>query len=94
MTEKHVYLVDKDLLEGIREDLSHLKKSLQHLKVIEPKTDGYLTADEFMKAIKVSRWKFNFLVRSGALKWIKRGRKFYVAQTEVQRYFNGELEVK
>lgn len=74
----------------IKETNERILKALEGLQIVKP--SEYLTAEEFMKAISCSRWKFNYLKDSGKLKTIKRGRKIYVPATEELRYFNGEME--
>lgn len=48
---------------------------------------GFLTAVEFMCAVKIKRWKFDQLVNQSRIKTIKKKRKIYVPVSEVERYF-------
>lgn len=48
---------------------------------------GYLTAVEFMKAVKICRSKFDQLASTNKIKVIKKKRKIYVPLSEVERYF-------
>lgn len=48
---------------------------------------GYMTAIEFIKAVKVRRTKFDQLVHADRIRAIKKLRKIYVPVTEVDRYF-------
>lgn len=66
-----------------------IMKALQNLN-LTPSPD-FLTAQEWMDQCKVSRWKFDMLKNAGKLRVKQIGRKYYIAKTEVQRYFNGEL---
>ncbi|MCX8492380.1 MAG: hypothetical protein ORN54_15085 [Cyclobacteriaceae bacterium] len=66
-----------------------IMKALQNLN-LTPAPD-FLTAQEWMDACKVSRWKFDSLRSDGKLRVKQIGRKYYVARTEVNRFFNGEL---
>jgi len=88
---------DSLLLVG-RQDMEQIKKgqqeillrlerletgSAQHTNAISP----YLTALEFMKAVRIRRWKFNQLIIRGKIRIIKKRRKIYVPRGEVERYF-------
>jgi len=47
----------------------------------------YLTAVEFMRAVKICRSKFDQLSATGKIRVIKKKRKLYVPFSEVERYF-------
>ena len=47
----------------------------------------YITANEFMQAVKIGRTKFDQLVQSNKVKTIKMHRKIYVPVTGIDRYF-------
>lgn len=47
----------------------------------------YITALEFMAAVRIKRTKFDQLAQEGKVKVIRRGRKLYVPVSEVGRYF-------
>lgn len=49
---------------------------------------SYITAIEFMQAVRIGRTKFDQLVAESKVKTIKKGRKIYVPIGEVERYFN------
>ncbi len=49
---------------------------------------GFLTALEFMYAVKIKRWKFDQLVNENKIKAVKKKRKIYVPISEVERYFS------
>jgi hypothetical protein len=81
-----------------KEDMEVLKKTqqliLEKLEKITPSSRfisdiqcPYITAGEFMKAVRIRRWKFNCLVGSGKIMTIKKKRKIYVPKGEVERYF-------
>ena len=55
---------------------------------IKEHPSGFLTALEFMHAVKIKRWKFNQLIRQNKIKAIKKRRKIYVPIGEVERYFS------
>jgi len=48
---------------------------------------GYMTAIEFMEAVKIRRTKFDQLVHTNRIRTIKKFRKIYVPVSEVDRYF-------
>lgn len=48
---------------------------------------GFMTAMEFMEAVKIRRTKFDQLVQTNKIKIIKKLRKIYVPVTEIDRYF-------
>ena len=47
----------------------------------------YITAKEFMDAVRIKRTKFDTLVQTNAIKIVKKERKIYVPVEEVGRYF-------
>lgn len=65
-------------------------KVLENLKLTAP--PEFLTTEEFMAEVKISRWKFDALRADGKLHVIRRSRKLYVNRQEVARYFAGEME--
>lgn len=48
---------------------------------------SYITAIEFMAAVRIKRTKFDQLVAQNKVKTIRKGRKIYVPVGEVERYF-------
>ncbi len=48
---------------------------------------GYMTAIEFMEAVRIRRTKFDQLVQKNRIRIIKKLRKIYVPVSEVDRYF-------
>jgi hypothetical protein len=51
----------------------------------------YITAKEFMDAVKIKRTKFDQLVAENKVKILKKGRKIYVAAREVEKYFKADI---
>lgn len=47
----------------------------------------YITAQEFMDAVHIRRWKFNKLIEGNMIRTIKKKRKIYVPVGEVGRFF-------
>ena len=74
------------LLQGQAE----LLRLVQELKGRQPVTAAvvpYITAMEFMQAVRIGRTKFDQLVAANKVKTIKKDRKIYVPVGEVERYF-------
>jgi len=49
--------------------------------------ESFITAKEFMAAVRIGRTKFDQLVADRKIQTIKKLRKIYVPVTEVNRYF-------
>ncbi|HSZ85689.1 MAG TPA: hypothetical protein VK787_06640 [Puia sp.] len=47
----------------------------------------YITAKEFMSAVRICRSNFDKLVKAKKIMTLKKGRKVYVVAGEVERYF-------
>ncbi|HRG92512.1 MAG TPA: hypothetical protein PLZ10_06170 [Chitinophagaceae bacterium] len=74
------------LLQGQAE----LLRLVQELKGTIPVTAAivpFITAMEFMQAVRIGRTKFDQLVAANKVKTIKKDRKIYVPVGEVERYF-------
>lgn len=73
----------------ISEQLSVLQASRSPTgKVNSP----YITAKEFMAAVRICRSNFDKLVSRRKVMTLKKGRKVYVVASEVERYFK-EVEI-
>jgi hypothetical protein len=68
----------------ILKKLNELDKNNKNRDVVD---SPYVTALEFMKAVRIRRWKFNCLVKSGKIITMKKKRKIYVPKGEIERYF-------
>lgn len=62
------------------------------LPKIKSVSSPYITAKEFMAAVRICRSSFDKLVNKGKIMTIKKGRKVYVVASEVDRYFK-EVQV-
>jgi hypothetical protein len=94
----------KQIVEIPLEDFQEIRADLKESRANQQKIIGalegvrllnrteYLTAQEFMDAVKIKRWKFNQLRDDGDIQVIQKGKKLYVSSTEVRRYFQGEME--
>jgi hypothetical protein len=80
----------------------HLKKTLNEvaeklsasssLSKIKSVPSPYITAKEFMTAVRICRSSFDKLVNKGKIMTLKKGRKVYVVASEIERYFK-EVQV-
>ncbi len=68
----------------ILKKLNELDKKNKNQDVLD---SPYMTALEFMKAVRIRRWKFNCLVKSGKIVTMKKKRKIYLPKGEIERYF-------
>ena len=74
------------LLQGQAE----LLRLVQELKGTIPVTAAivpFITAMEFMQAVRIGRTKFDQLVAANKIRTIKKDRKIYVPVGEVEKYF-------
>lgn len=70
-----------------------MEKILVTLEQLQPgkqasKKEEFVTAKEFMAAVRIGRTKFDQLVAAGKIQTIKKLRKIYVPVKEVSRYFS------
>jgi hypothetical protein len=86
---KQVTEIDSAFLSKLDSSLEEIKRGLKNMNAIPEKE--YLTANEFMDKIKISRWKFDLFIKDGVLEYRKIGRKYYVPQSQVVKYFAGEM---
>ena len=89
--QQQITIADPEFLSRLDASLKEIKQALQNIKALPQ--DDYLTADQFMAKIKVSRWKFDLLIKEGLLEYKKVGRKFYIPLNQVTKYFNGEMNL-
>jgi hypothetical protein len=68
----------------ILKKLNELDKNNKNRDVLD---SPYVTALEFMKAVRIRRWKFNCLVKSEKLMTVKKKRKIYVPKGEIEKCF-------
>jgi hypothetical protein len=84
-------LVGGQDIESIKKSQQDILKKLEELdkkeKTGQVLNIPYLTAIEFMQAVRIRRWKFNCLIRDGKIMSIKKKRKIYVPKGEIERYF-------
>ena len=78
----------KKTLSEVAEKLSTSSSQPKMKSVSSP----YITAKEFMAAVRICRSSFDKLVNKGQIMTIKKGRKVYIVPSEVDRYFK-EVQV-
>ena len=85
-------LIGQQEIESIKKSQLDILKKLDELnkkeKNKEVLNNPYVTAMKFMQAVRIRRWKFNCLVKSGKIMTMKKKRKIYVPKGEIDRYFN------
>jgi len=81
----------KALLAGQAEMIRLIKEWRNSMTVTAP-VNPYITAMEFMQAVRIGRTKFDQLVAANKVKTIKKDRKIYVPAGEVERYFEKSSE--
>lgn len=69
--------------EKILQLIKELRAAVPSAAAVVP----YITAMEFMQAVRIGRTKFDQLVAANKIKTIKKDRKIYVPIGEVERYF-------
>lgn len=90
MTAPVIIMIPEQELAQIKTTQQQILEKLQELNVKEASTSiaQYITASEFMEAVRIKRSKFDSLVINNKIQTIKKGRKIYVAKSEVQKYFS------
>ena len=78
--------------QWIKEHIRELVQKLTDLQLSlntppHRKVSPYITAKEFMAAVRICRSNFDKLVGGQKIMTIKKGRKIYVVASEVERYF-------
>jgi hypothetical protein len=71
----------------IQAELLRMLKTLMDRDPAAGKVVPFITAIEFMHAVRIGRTKFDQLVAANKVKIIKKDRKIYVPVGEVERYF-------
>lgn len=79
-------------LERLEASNNKILEALQGLSLV--KEPDHLTVPEFLEKCKISRWTFDRLRNTTDLEIIKLGRKYYIPNTEVSRYFKNAFNKK
>jgi hypothetical protein len=82
-------LAGQQEIESIKKTQLAILKKLDELTKKEKNNDNlnspYITANEFMQAVHIRRWKINCLVKSGKIMTVKKKRKIYVPKGEIHQ---------
>jgi hypothetical protein len=77
------------------EELAQIKRNQQQLIDLIKKNAGknqekkrYITAQQFMDSLSISRCTFDLLREENKIRVIQRGRRLYLPETEIERYMN------
>lgn len=90
MTAPVIIMIPEQELAQIKTTQQQILKKLEDLNIKEAYTSAiqYITASEFMEAVRIKRSKFDSLIITNKIQTIKKGRKIYVATSEIQKYFS------
>ncbi|RYZ25138.1 MAG: hypothetical protein EOO10_19065 [Chitinophagaceae bacterium] len=80
-------LVEIEQLKSTQLQILEAIKTLHSNSSKPSSPQAYLTAVEFMRAVKICRSKFDQLSATSKIRVIKKKRKLYVPFSEVERYF-------
>lgn len=83
-----VFLVLADLVKQMNENQRAIMDKLQNINSGANPLSEYITATEFMDAVRIRRSKFDELRQRNLIKTLEKGRRIYVPASEVRRYFN------
>jgi len=81
-------MIPETELNLLKSSLHDIQQQLHDLKGNGHTAVKFLTAIEFMAAVRIRRTKFDELVKFGKINVIKKRRKIYVPVEEVERYFS------
>jgi hypothetical protein len=82
-----VFLVLADLVKQMHENQRAIMDKLHNLNTESHTSSEYITATEFMDALRIRRSKFDELRHQNLIKTLEKGRKIYVPSSEIKRYF-------
>lgn len=93
---KTMLIISASEWNELKMEIKRLGDAVAGLSTVERPGVGvkspYITAKEFMAAVRICRSNFDKLVNRGKIMTLKKGRKVYVVASEVERYFR-EVEV-
>lgn len=91
-----VLIIPMEEWNSLKEAISYISSWIDVLKESKGSEmsikSPYITAKEFMAAVRICRSNFDKLVQARKIMTLKKGRKVYVVASEVERYFK-EVEV-
>lgn len=89
MQGRTLVLIPGEELAALKGTLEKVLAEIKNLQLPKqsPTKESFITAKEFMAAVRIGRTKFDQLVAARKIQTIKKLRKIYVPVTEVNRYF-------
>lgn len=81
-------MIPTEELTELKNNIKEILKQVEFGKPANQVQSQYVTAIEFMDAVRIRRSKFDILVSMNTIKTITKGRKIYVAASEIARYFS------
>ena len=88
ITIPQIVMIPEHELKQIKETQGKILEKLEFLQLNEKPQSQYITAIEFMDAVRIRRSKFDELVSTNKISTLKRSRKIYVPITEISKYFS------
>ena len=89
--ETKILLIHENELIGLKMTQQKILEKLENLTISKGQQNSpYITATEFMDAIRIGRSKFDQLIDQNKIETIKKGRKIYVKTCEIERYFTSK----
>lgn len=81
-------MLPSSVLDKLQDTQDQILESLDRLR-IKNSEEEYITAQEFMDRVKISRATFDEKRLNNEIKVIKKGRKLYLNAGSVKKYFEG-----
>lgn len=89
---KTVIEIDQDALMRLESNIEAIRRGLENINLVPPAS--FLTPAEFRSQIKASKWTVHMMLRSGQLEYKKIGRKVFIPQNQVAKYFAGGINLR
>ena len=83
-----ITMIPTDELTELKNNIKEILKQIEFGNPTNQTQSQYVTAVEFMDAVRIRRSKFDDLVSMNTIKTITKGRKIYVVASEISRYFS------
>ena len=90
MQSMNLVMIPEIELANLKTSQAEILAQLKNLQLSPAPKGGfpnYITAKEYMSAVKICRSKFDQLVSTNKIKTIKKKRKIYLPTSEIERYF-------
>jgi hypothetical protein len=81
-------MIPEQELKQIKETQGKILEKLESLQPRDVPQSPYITAIEFMEAVRIRRTKFDHLVATNQIKTLKKSRKIYVPTSEISKFFS------